>query len=170
MQLGDMKNSSVQRRCCTLRGQLHACAAASARHLPRVVAGVADVSRPPSSIFQKCGDTVQTWAFKLLHWQLHRTTRRVRQVVLQYPQTYASAVTSWRLWSLLAPLCLTHMKLNTGGHRPSFRGHSTYRRGLPRRRGTDAPHRLGIGVLRGREVSGSTRGRGPPLQRVRFPS
>ena len=24
-----------------------------------------------------------------------------------------------------------------GGHRPSFRGHSTYRRGLPRRRGTD---------------------------------
>ena len=46
------------------------------------------------------------------------------------------------------------------GHRPSFRGHSTYRRGLPRRRGTDAPHRLWIGVLRGREVSGSTRGAG----------
>ena len=28
-----------------------------------------------------------------------------------------------------------------GGHRPSFRGHSTCRRGLPRRAGTDAPHR-----------------------------
>ena len=48
----------------------------------------------------------------------------------------------------------------THGHRPSFRGHSTYRRGLPCRRGTDAPHRLWIGVLRGREVSGSTRGAG----------
>ena len=46
------------------------------------------------------------------------------------------------------------------GHRPSFRGHSTYRRGLPRRRGTDAPHRLWIDVLRGREVSVSTRGVG----------
>ena len=32
--------------------------------------------------------------------------------------------------------------------------------GLPRRRGTDAPPRLWIGVLRGREVSGSTRGAG----------
>ena len=32
--------------------------------------------------------------------------------------------------------------------------------GLPHRRGTDAPHRLWIGVLRGREVSGSTRGAG----------
>ena len=45
-------------------------------------------------------------------------------------------------------------------HRPSFFGHSTYRRGLPRRRGTDAPHRPWIGVLRGMEVSGSTRTRG----------
>ena len=46
------------------------------------------------------------------------------------------------------------------GHRPWFWGHSTYRRGLPRHRGTDAPHLLWIGVLRGREVSGSTRGAG----------
>ena len=46
------------------------------------------------------------------------------------------------------------------GHRPSFRGHITYRRGLPCRMGTDAPHRLWIGVLRGMEVSGSTRGAG----------
>ena len=50
---------------------------------------------------------------------------------------------------------------------PSFRGHSTYRRGLPRRRGADAPHRLWIGVLRGREVSGSTRVRFRGRIRVR---
>ena len=71
-----------------------------------------------------------------------------------------------RIW--LSTLLIPHVPSSIG-HRPSFRGHSTYQRGLPRRRGTDAPHRLWIGVLWGREVSGSTRGRGPPLQRVRFP-
>ena len=46
------------------------------------------------------------------------------------------------------------------GHRPSFRGHSTYQKRLPRRKWTDTPHRLWIDVLRGREVSGSTQGAG----------
>ena len=46
------------------------------------------------------------------------------------------------------------------GHRPSFWGHSTYRRGLPRRRGADTPRRLWIGVLRGRKVSGGQPGGG----------
>ena len=58
-----------------------------------------------------------------------------------------------------SPISLPQLLQEFAG-RPSFWGHSTDRRGLPRRRGTDAPHRLWIGVLRGREVSGSTRGAG----------
>ena len=58
--------------------------------------------------------------------------------------------------ALAAPQCPSAIGHRFGVTAPT----ATYRRGLPRRRGTDAPHRLWIGVLRGREVSGSTRGAG----------
>jgi hypothetical protein len=73
----------------------------------------------------------------------------------EWPLRFRQHQYVWSVGMKTASLCVVSI-----GHRPSFRGHSTYRMGLPRRRGTDTTQRQWIGVLWGRDVSGSTRGAG----------